>query len=444
MEFYEYSQLVKDRFARMVAGKSAIFQSNVDPDRLWDTYLDSFAPGDNEVYRQRRSHDCGCCRNFIQRFGGLVTIDPETYRVETLWDFAVEGKYAPSTKALHELVASAGIKGAFVSQSRFLGTATSPEIMATETDGTTKEWVHTWNHFNLVLPDRFVVRLTRGETEDGYRAKYKEQHDLLETSLEAIDPDATETVLDLIATNNLYRGDQFKSIVEAFFALQMIWKDLGKETHDPFLWTRSHDAGPVVSSIKNKSIGQLLLSLSIGVDINEAVGGFEYIVGDGYQRSTPVFTERMKQAAKNTATELGIIDAIPRRFARLSDIGISNAIWANRDATIDIGEYNDPFTDLNPNQVPTSRRRTWDGIKDISYTEFLDKVIPRARAIELYVEQNHGKNFVSLIAPRNPHSKPLTKWDNGYTWAYRGNLAAASFTKESIERLGGKTDGALR
>ena len=78
-------------------------------------------------------------------------------------------------------------------------------------------------------------------------------------------------------------------------------------------------------------------------------------------------------------------------------------------------------------EVVTSPKK-FPKVEEIPVQDFIDKVLPTAKEVEAYVENKHEKNFVSMIAPVNPNSKPMFKWGNRLSWAYTGNIT------DSVER----------
>ena len=62
MLFTEMRDLLIEHFGKMVEDKKHLFVVLVDKDEMWNTYLSSFRPGTNPIYRQRTEHDCSCCR----------------------------------------------------------------------------------------------------------------------------------------------------------------------------------------------------------------------------------------------------------------------------------------------------------------------------------------------------------------------------------------------
>lgn len=72
--FTKFKQELQKHFNEMVSDAEKLFEVDVDKDELWEMYLSSFPAGTNGIYRQRREHDCGVCRQFIKNIGAAVTI----------------------------------------------------------------------------------------------------------------------------------------------------------------------------------------------------------------------------------------------------------------------------------------------------------------------------------------------------------------------------------
>ena len=62
MEFKDFRNMISDHFKTMTKDVDRLFEVGVDKDEMWNTYLDSFPTGTNEIFRKRREYDCSCCR----------------------------------------------------------------------------------------------------------------------------------------------------------------------------------------------------------------------------------------------------------------------------------------------------------------------------------------------------------------------------------------------
>ena len=264
---------------------------NVDKDTLWNLYLDSFPPGTNEIYRERREMDCSCCRHFVRQFGNVVTITPDN-QVVSLWDFTTgSAKYDPVLQALAEFIHATAVSDVFFSKDSGYGTDKNRELFA---DGT----VHTWSHFRLDLPAHLVDNSSKSVGQ--LTGAARDVRNVFHRSLEEISLDAVETVLDLIVENTLYRGEEWQPALRKFQALQQEYYDLPDFQKNNYCWRVSLGVGEAVAKIRNHSIGVLLQNLTAGTDTQTAVRKFatQIMAPDKYKQVKIEYSPRCRCALR--------------------------------------------------------------------------------------------------------------------------------------------------
>lgn len=431
MEFKEFKTLLQEHFARMTRDSDRLFEVSCDRDELWNLYLDSFPDGTNNIFRERREYDCSCCRHFIKNIGAAVVIKDNV--MHTIWEFKTgDSTYQPVIDALDAFVKSKPIDSVYATKQADIGTDKNHE----EYEG----HVLTWEHFFLRLPQKFVNRSSKSEGE--IKGDARATKGVFERSLEEISEDALLTVLELIAQKSLYRGEEWKAVLEKFLAYKREYMTLTTEQRALYVWEQSVDAGASVSRIRNHSIGVLLTDIADGMDLDAAVRRYEKIVAPAnYRRPKAIFTKKMLEDAKKTITDLGYMDSLSRRFATLDDITVNNILFSNRDAAKRINEADDIFGDME-REVSTDPKK-FSRVQEIQVEDFLRDVLPTVQSVEAFLENKHASNMVSLIAPVNPEAKTMFKWANGFSWAYTGNVTDSSL-KENVKTAGGKVDGVLR
>lgn len=430
--FLKFKKALQDHFNEMQKDVTHLFEVDVDKDELWNTYLDSFPAGTNNIFRERREHDCSCCRQFIKNIGAAVTIKDK--QVHTIWELELnDSTYQPVCDALDAFVKAHNVTDIYTTTFPKMGTDFNFE----EINGRS----HRWDHFFLELPSKFVNKSNSSNEE--IKGQFRDTRNVFKRSLDEITMDALDTILELINSNTLYKGEEWKGVLTEFKKYKKEYDKLTSESDkELYAWEKSVTAGIAIGRIRNHSIGTLLLNVSEDMDLDTAVRKYEQIVApSNYKRPKAIFTKKMLEDAKNTITELGYMDSLQRRFATLNDITVNNVLFSNKSAARRMNGADDIFGQMEK-EVSVSPKK-FSKVEEISAQDFIDKVLPTAKEIEAFVENKHEKNFVSMIAPVNPDAKTMFKWNNGLSWAYSGNITDSDM-KQNVKAAGGNIYGVLR
>lgn len=419
--FSSFKTAVEAQFKAMSA--NTLFLSSVNKDALWETYLSSFPEGSNPIYKERTEHDCNCCKQFIRQAGGVVTIQDN--QLVSVWDVTVEAPYQEVANALAALVKQHAIDTIFLHDQPSVGT---DHNFSLSEDGTSIRW----EHFYTKLPSAVVVNTDRiGSLQGSAKTNVQVfQRGLTEVTMEAI-----ETVLDLIAQNSLYRGEEHSAVVTEVKKLK---RDFDKASDkELFCWVASQKAKHI-AGFRNTVIGTLLMDLSEGKDLEFAVKSFETKVApSNYKRPTALITEAMKKSAVKTIKELGIESALSRRYAVVSDLTINNVLFADRSVQPEMG-----VLDVLDSKIKTTLPNL-DKVEKISIESFIEKVLPTASSIEVLVSNKHVPNLVSLIAPVDATAPNILKWGNNFSWSYIGEITDSDM-RQAVQAKGGRVDGVFR
>ena len=432
MGFIEMRDLLVEHFNKMVADPNVhLFEAVVDKEELWNLYLDSFLAGTNEISRTRREYDCSCCRHFIKSIGNAVVIKDN--KVETIWEFETNDPiYQPVLNALDNYIKAHVVSDVFVAKFSLFG---AKKTHAKLVDGKVEEW----DHFYLEMPERLVNNSHRSEGD--MKGELRAIKEVFKRSLDEITLESVDTVLDLISQNSLYKGAEWKKALEVFRKYKVMYAKVPEEEKNNFAWEKSLKAGLVVCKIRNHSMGVLLTNISEGMELDKAVTEYERITApSNYKRPKSIFTKKMLEDAQKTITELGYLDSLGRRYATLDDITVNDILFSNKDSAKRISGAEAIFADM-AKEVPMNPKK-FSRVEEVPIEKFVSDILPTARELEVFLENRHTGNMVSLIASQVRDSKTMFKWDNNFGWAYSGNMTDSM--KERVKAAGGKVDGVLR
>jgi len=407
--FKSLKSKVDARFNELASGE--MFVVSLEKNELFNAYIAALP--ENE----RAEHVCNCCRHYLNNYGGIVGIKDGS--LQTLWDFETIAPYDKVPKALRELIKSKQISGVFLSDVQKLGTDFNHQKLENGE-------IIRWDHFYTVLPKGKVIKSAK--SLDTIQGEFRATRDVFKRSLETISTESTETVLDLIAQNALYRGKESESMLQTFLKHQKSHKK--SKNKDLYVWANFKEGGRV----RNTAIGTLLVDLSEGKELEKAVRSFESMVAPAnYKRPTALVTEKMIKQAQETIVELGIEMSLHRRHANKDDILVSNLLYVSRDSK-DISVF-----DSMKSEVPVNMK-SFARSKEISLDDFIKDILPTATKMELLLENNSA--FMSLIAPEHSTSQNMLAWDNPISWTYQNNMT--DVIKEKVKKAGGAVEGELR
>lgn len=414
--FDKLKNQVQARLAALVAN-GPLFFVELDRDAVWKTYLDAIP------VEFRQANACNCCKSFLRQFGGIVGIKDN--QIITLWDFEFESaEYGDAVKALRAYVASLPITGPYFNSFEKLGTDRSPDPKHSVV----------WEHFHMKLPRQFVKPEAAIAPAVGAA---RDDRNVLLRSVNEITPNAVATVLELMAQNSLYRGDESKGLVEAFQRLQKAALAISVGQRENWAWVASGSVGSALCRIRNSAIGTLLNDLTEGRDLDAAVSAWERVMAPAsYKRPTALVTPRMVEAARDRLNELGLTSALERRLLNDRDLTVANALHVYRPTS----RATDVFSQLAQDAVVNPRSLT--KVEEISIEDFITKVLPTSKAVRVLVENPHLGNFVSLVGPVDPSAPSLFKWNNAFSWSYAGEVASS--VRERVKAAGGSVTGIIR
>jgi len=423
MEFKQFAEAIHDKFNQMSQDNLLVVE--ISKDELWEAYQNSFPTGENEIYKERPVHDCNICRQFIKNIGSVVSVTDNGRT--TIWDIDVAEPYATVARTMNEFILSKSIYSPFIRNEKKYGVYSNTILDEGKTI--------TFNHFHCVIPSANFSTNSGSDI-----SKSVSTASVFKRGLEEISKDVIETVIDLIRDGSIYRGEEHLKSVKSFNDLLTDYQKLSDEqTKDDFVWKNYKN---MASRIRNSVIGSLLTDLTAGVDLEGAVKSFESKVAPAnYKRPKALVTKKMIENAIKKIDDLGIRDSLPRRQAVSNDVSINNVLFADRTTSF---KDRDPLLDaLGVEDEPKISLKALENAPEISMEDFLEKVLPGSKSVELVTGASLGTNHVYLSAPANVDAPNILKWDNNFSWSYKGNLADSDIAR-NVAAKGGDLEGLLR
>lgn len=398
-----------DKFA-----PQTLFKVDIDRDEVFKIYLESFSED------QRQYYNCNCCKSFLRQYGGIVSI--KDGKVESLWDVDPTEEYENAVINLRKYVKSLNVVGPFFADHQKCGV---------EKNLDSKRQI-VWDHFFFKMPRAHVL-----QDSGSMESNIVSSKDVFKRSLEELSEDSVNTVLEIIGQNSLYRGNEYKQMLSDFQKFQKKYKKIAAPLKDNFCWEHSVK-NPAISRIRNSAIGTLLIDLTGGMGLDDAVTRFEKVVAPAnYKRPKALVTPRMVEDAKKKITELGLEGSLYRRQLSERDLNVNNTIFVSRSNKALLG---DVFDEIKEDSVVNPK--SLSKVEEVSIEKFIKDIVPNCKSIRALVENSHLNNFATLVGPKEQDDKSMFKWGNNFSWSYTGGVADS--IKERVKKAGGNVTGKLR
>jgi hypothetical protein len=377
-----------------------------DAEDLWGAYLGTFADP-----IERQYHTCHACRQFIERFGALVTIDANGLTVPAIWneDDAPE-TYKPALAAMSKAVRRAKVTGVFLSSDPVWGT---PETGI-------------WHHL-AVRPTAEMIFSRVTQTAGQAIAEKREDFKTVMHALNEFTQPHLETALTLLKTDALYRSEKVLGQAEWLHALHVARTAAHGSGKANAVWLAVAKAPAGFCHPRSSMIGTLLEDIAAGKEFSEVSRAFAAKMHPlQYQRPQAAPSAGAIAAAEKVMEQLGAAGALARRFARVDEL---QALWRPAPKREDpqaggvFGHLKPKGLDTAPAMAIPAQTMTWD--------KFQRTVLPTAERVE-YLAPGRG-GYVALVTAANPDAPPILQWDregarNPVSWYFwHGGSTAAQF-----------------
>lgn len=390
-EYQHLLDAIQHNFTALLSSNAPLFTTDVN--ELNAIYLVAFSS-----VQQRQYHNCHACRNFIERFGGLVTVDDQGHTVSAFWslpepDLLQCGEYIPAVETMRKAVERAKITGVFLSSEKVWGTpVTGP-----------------WTHFSA-KPEKVYA----GTALSASQAMAEKRQDFINVTRALVEfpLPVVQQAVAVLKADALTRSEKFLGAAEW---LETLHEDRSKAKQTNFraniTWKAVAGAPAGFCHPRSGMIGTLLEDIVAGLAYEDVARRFSAKVHPlQYQRPQAAPSAGTIAQAEKLVEKLNIKAALRRRFARLEEV---EKIWAPKENS-PAPTTGGVFSHLMPREAKTLPSQLRVPAAVMTWVKFRDTVLPEATKIKLTVP--HTGNFSALITAADPEAPLLFQWPNPVNW----------------------------
>ena len=400
---YNHLELgIRKSFEVALSLNEPLFTTSVE--NLYDIFLANLPEEGRQYY------NCNACRNFVNRFGGIVTIIEGGFLLPVMWNFKCPEFFEKAYHAVRNTIIDSKVTGVFVPETKKLGTPRTG----------------IWTHMHVEVPKKIVYK-NKLKTAYQFTSEKKEDFKMLMRALQTYKQSTIVTAVNFLRADAFYRGEKTLGVAKWFLDVKNEVSVYNK-TYANVVWKKVATAPEGFCHISSSMIGTLLDDIEDGLEFDDIKRRFEEKMNPTkYQRPQAAPSAGNVKRAEEIIAKLGLENSLKRRFARLEEIP---TIWKPRTFEsnyISTGVFagiktKESLQEKKPTIIPRITKMTWE--------KFQRTVLPNANKIELKTKYNND-SYSAIVTAEYPDAPPILLWDseemrNPFSWyLYSGGSSAS-------------------
>lgn len=392
-DYNSFVQRINERFAALTG---PIFET--DATGLYAAYLASFRIDNGD----RQYHTCSCCKHFIERFGGLSTVDDSGQLIPALWhtEDAPE-HYAAGVQAMARIVRRAQITMPFMSSEAIYGTPISGE----RKDGTGE-----WTHYAVKPPASRIYRQTGIKNAFQAASEKREEVGSVLQALSEYSRETCELALDLLKKDTLGNSEAVLGQAQFLVDLHIARASVKGATAIRNLIARAVASSPSgFCHPRSSMIATLLDDITAGKSFEQAAAAWAKKMHPiAYQRPQAAPTAGAIAQAEKIFETMGLAPALNRRIALLEEVP---KLWEPKQASAP--QDGGIFGHLKVKGASPSPSMEAPAIH-ITLEKFVRSVVVDAEKIEVQIGGN--AHFITITTAVEVDAPKIFQWDHPFAW----------------------------
>lgn len=396
-------------FELMVAGaihsnKEPVFTT--DAANLFSIYIEGLVDSYRQHYR------CNTCERFVERYGGLVTIDERGITKPLLWSTPVPHFFSESVFEMCDAVKRAKVTGVFIDRKEVWGVPKTGE----------------WSH--LSGKPSVKVATSPLKTDGQVMAEKADDFKILKRGLSEYPVEVVRQAVRVLEADALDRGE--KALEQAKWLLEL-HNRLGAvrgQARDNIVWRAVATAPAGWCHVRSTMINTLLDDIHSGLSFEEISRRWAQKMHPlQYQRPTAPPSDALISQANEVMDRLRASSSLRRRYARLEEVA---AYWRpspvkpwNEGGGRDVFKIG-TFDHLRGK----SEQQKMLALPPVTMTWAVFEKDVLSRACELSLRVPYQGPFFGLVTAVDPNSEPILQWDtdprNPVSWFFYHNGSSAS------------------